>query len=101
MRSEHIAAIRAAVRKASPICDCGVKHCYKEDNKVIRLADVLAILGKVGMGWKAQMRWPTEGDKHTLHDPAARIVISWKFLADDIEQQSDETVAFISSLLTV
>jgi hypothetical protein len=96
MRQDDIKNIRAACTKANPDieeefgCSCG--SCdYETRVRPIRLADVLLA---VENGRSAEM---TEEKIRILR----YIASIWNLRTDDLEQQSDETVEFISSLLEI
>ncbi|MBM7488095.1 hypothetical protein ACVWWI_006354 [Bradyrhizobium sp. USDA 3686] len=61
----------------------------------IRLADVLLAMGK-------PVKYMTpSGLIGTIHKDVVRVISLWNLRTDGLEQQSDQTIAFISSLLTV
>lgn len=59
----------------------------------VSLADVLLAMGK------PVKYMTTSGLVGTIHKDVVRVLSLWDFRKDDLEQQSDETLEFISSLL--
>jgi len=102
MRQEQLAAIRQKCIEANPtikddtLCtpECRVHR------RPIRLADILlaAARNSVLEGWQYMV--DVCGDFYALPDGNnPQLKAHWNLRADNLEDQSDETIAFIHSLL--
>lgn len=123
MRTQHIAAIRAACIKANPsnaiqrrkcdTCkrvmgssgvhgkDCkGLPYIFMDTKHDLRLADVLSLLdGEINISLSGERGLFMAA--RAKEDGVIRPTAYWNLRTDDLEAQSDETIAFIHSLLAI
>lgn len=99
MRDEQIEAVRKACIAANP----DIKILFQEPNiyesGAIRLADMLLA---VGDAWRKDLDVAMQSlprYRAALNRNIVEVIKRWHLRADDLTQQSDETIEFLAGLL--